>query len=296
LEADTNIHLVLGDLGDKEAIDKAVKGIDVVYHVGAAMKGSGADFERGTVQGTRNIVDACVRFGVRRFVHVSSMSVLDHAGPRTGAVNESSRLEPYPEQRGFYTQTKLEAEKIVLDAVRAYGLPAVILRPGQIFGPGAEHVSPSGAFGLAGRWIVAGKGDLPLPLVYVDDVVDALILAGTQRNVEGLIVQLVDNEAVTQQEYINHRQQWAPQKVMYCPTWLLLLAGTAVETLGKVLGRAVPLSRYRIRSLRPLAPCDCSVARNSLGWLPGIGTRNGLRRTFLASAESKKDEPVAVSH
>jgi nucleoside-diphosphate-sugar epimerase len=258
------------------------------------MKGSGADFERGTVQGTRNVVEACIRYGVSRFVHVSSMSVLDHAGHRGNAVTESSPLEPFPEQRGFYTQTKLEAEKIVLDAVRSHGLPAVILRPGQIFGPGTESVSPSGSFGLAGRWIVAGKGDLPLPLVYVDDVVDALILAGTRPGVEGLIVQLVDDDSVTQREYIDQRQQWSAQKVMYCPRWLLMSLALGVETLGKVLGRSVPLSRYRIRSLRPLAPCDCTVARQQLGWSPGVGTREGLQRTFLGKVEERDAEPVPV--
>src|SRR5690606_39319226 len=134
------------------------------------------DFEAGTVWGTRNVVEACLRHGSGRLVYVSSLSVLDHAGRRPDErVDEAYRFEPRPDLRGSYTRTKLDAERTVMDAVRARGLPAVVLRPGQIFGPGAEGVTPNGTIALAGRWIAVGPGAQTLPLVYLDDVVDALL-------------------------------------------------------------------------------------------------------------------------
>ena len=105
LAQDPLIHQVCGDLGDPEAVDRAVRGVEVVYHLGAAMRGGKADFERGTVWGTRNIVAACLRHSVKKLVYVSSLTVLDHAGHRVGErVTESSPLEPRAEARGFYTQ------------------------------------------------------------------------------------------------------------------------------------------------------------------------------------------------
>jgi nucleoside-diphosphate-sugar epimerase len=283
-EQDPNIHVVHGDLGDPAAVDRAVAGVDVVYHVGAAMKGGPADFERGTIWGTRNIIDSCLRHSVKRLVYVSSMSVLDQAGHRPGApVTENSPFEPFPEKRGLYTQTKLTAEAMVLEAAKKQGLPAVILRPGQIFGPGAEQVSPAGTIGLGSRWVIVGSGGFPLPLVYVDDVVDALLLAA-HAEASGEVFQLVDTATITQGEYAAAARQklGASLRVTRMPIAVMMFLATGVEMIEKLLKRPLPLSRYRVRSLRPLWPCDGRAAQERLGWTPRIGAKEGLRRTFHA--------------
>src|SRR5208283_444924 len=217
------------------------------------------------VWGTRNIVEACLRHKVRRLVYVSSMGVLDHAGHRTGdPVTEASPLEPFPDRRGAYTQTKLEGEQIVLDAARR-GLSAVVIRPGQIFGPGAENVTPNGVIGIAGRWIVAGNGRRKLPLVYRDDVVDGLLQAAESDAALGHIVNLVDPAPIDQNQYL---AACGRKKVIRMPVWLLMVLASLVELLGKILKRGVPLSRYRIRSLQPLYPFDLTAAATLLSWRP----------------------------
>jgi predicted dehydrogenase/nucleoside-diphosphate-sugar epimerase len=282
LERNPLIQVVYGDLGDPEAVDQAVDGVDTVYHVGAAMGGGPLEFQSGTIWGTKNVIDSCLRHNIKKLVYVSSMTVLDHAGHSAGnPVTESSPLEPHADWRGLYTQTKLQAEKLVLQAVQHRQLPAVILRPGQIFGPGAEKFAPSGAIGLAGRWVILGSGNLPLPLVYVEDVVDALVQAGSTDGVNGRIFQLVDPEAVTQNEYVGQCQKANPELRAYrVPRWVLACAGLAAEILGRLLRRSAPLSRYRVKSARPIGPCDCSAAREGLGWIPRVGTRQGLEKTF----------------
>jgi nucleoside-diphosphate-sugar epimerase/predicted dehydrogenase len=279
---DGDLHLVYGDLGNPAVVDRAVEGIDVVYHVGAAMKGGPFEFQAGTTWGTRNILAACARHGVRKLVYVSSMSVLDHAGHAADApVNESSAYEPYPEKRGLYTQTKLEAEKAVLAAAREGQVNAVILRPGQIYGPGAEQFPPSGTIGIGGRWLVVGSGDCYVPFVYVDNVVDAMLQAASQELPSGSIFQLVDPNGVRQREYIDVvRRSGRKVRASFIPPWFLSIAAFGVELLGKLLKRAVPLTPYRIRSIRPLWPCDCSAAYTMLGWRPRIGLHEGLERTF----------------
>jgi len=278
-----NVEVIAGDLGDPEFVDHAVAGSEIVYHVGAAMRGSAADFRRGTVVGTQNIIEACLRHGVKRLVYVSSLSVLDHAGHRADTkITEFSPLEPHPDLRGHYTQTKLEAENLVLAACREYGLPGVIVRPGQIFGPGAEHVAPSGVISLAGRWLVVGNGDRNLPLVFVEDVVDALVAAAEQDHVCGSIAHLVDPTPVTQREFIGYARRKLGDKVraLYVPPFLLYILASGLELLSKVLKRSVPLTRYRIASIRPLWPFDGSAAERILGWKPRTGTRKGIELTF----------------
>jgi predicted dehydrogenase/nucleoside-diphosphate-sugar epimerase len=288
------VQVVIGDLGDPRIVDHAIDGAHTVYHVGAAMKGGPRDFEAGTVWGTRNVVDACIKHSTQRLVYVSSLSVLDHAGRDPAvAMVESSRFEPYPEKRGAYTQTKLTAEAIVSDAARTHALPAVILRPGQIVGPGAERVTPNGTLAIAGRWIAVGDAAQTLPLVYVDDVVDALLLAADIPQATGQIFNVVDPEVITQGEYLQRlKRKLGPElRLMRMPTGVFMLLAHGVEMLGKMLKRNVPLTRYRVRSLRPLANFDISAAHNGLGWQPRVGLRRGLDRMFSDSSADVNRRP-----
>jgi 2-alkyl-3-oxoalkanoate reductase len=294
-DAHPNLQVVCGDLGDPAIVDHAVQGVETVYHIGAAMKGSAADFERGTVWGTRNVIDACLRHNVKRLVYVSSLSVLDQAGHRPGTpLDESFAYEPFPEKRGAYTQTKLQAEQLVLEAIRERNLPAIVLRPGQIFGPGNTQ-SPSGVIGLGGRWVVVGSGNLPLPLVYVDDVVQSLLLAAACPAL-GSVFHIVDNTRVSQREYIDLYRQLFPGKVQvsYVPEWILYAVGWACEQLPGPLKNAVPLSRYRVRSIRPLSDLDISAAQHQLGWSPSVGVTEGLNRTFRGAEEEPAPEPLKM--
>lgn len=276
-------QVVVGDLGDPRIVEHAVRGVTTVYHVGAAMGGSPRDFEAGTVWGTRNIVGACLQHATPKLVYVSSMSVLDHAGRDPAvAMHEHSALEPHPDWRGSYTQTKLIAETLVRDAIREHGLPAVIIRPGQIVGPGSEHITPNGTLAMGGRWIAVGSPAQTLPLVYVDDVVDALLLAAHAPAANGQLVHVVDPAIVTQGEYLQRVRQKRGKdlRLMRWPTGLLMVLALGVETLGKLLHRNVPLTRYRVRSLRPLANFDQRVAREVLGWEPRVGLRRGMDVMF----------------
>ena len=282
---DPGIQVVVGDLGDPEAVTHAVEGVDVLYHVGAAMRGGAREFAAGTVWGTRNVIAACIKWQVKRLVYVSSLSVLDHAGRNAGVpVTEASALEPHPEQRGFYTQSKLEAERLVANAIENEGLQAVIIRPGQIFGPGAESVAPNGVVAIAGRWIAVGPGAQLVPLVYVEDVVDALLLAATRRDIVGRCFNVVDPRESRQDEYLAavRRSGGNDPRVHRVPVAVFLGLSAVVELLGRILRRPVPLTRYRVRSLRPLYGFQLDAARRDLGWEPGIGVENGLVQTFPA--------------
>jgi predicted dehydrogenase/nucleoside-diphosphate-sugar epimerase len=290
-DKDPDLQIVYGDLGDPAVVDRAVQGVSTIYHLGAAMKGGIADFQSATVVGTQNVVDAAFKYAIRRLVHVSSITVLDYAGHRGGPMTEASPLEPHPEWRGAYTESKLRAEQIVLDGIRE-GLPATIVRPGQIFGPGAEMVAPYGIIALAGRWVVVGSGNIRLPLVYIDDVVEALLLAARRDCVCGKTFQLVDEERITQRQYIDHCRAHLGVKipVVYVPKPVFYAAGIGIGALGKLLGRPVPLTTYRVSSIRGIEAFDCSAARALLGWAPRIGVKRGMELMCNAPASAIQPE------
>jgi nucleoside-diphosphate-sugar epimerase len=282
---DGNIEVFLGDLGDPAAVDRAVAGTEIVYHVGATMKGGADDHERGTVCGTKNIVESVLRHHVQRLVYISSLSCLHAAPSGHGAVvTEDWPVEPFPAKRGAYTQAKTEAEKIVRDAVRHRHLRAVLLRPGRVFGPGMTLLTPEVARRIRNLFVILGDGTRELPLVYVDDVVSAIVLAAEKSQFDGSVFHIVDRTHITQnqlvRDYILKNAKEA--KVIHVPTAVLNSLALGLEVLSKVLRRSVPLSIYRVKSALARMQFDCSRAEKEFGWQPLVGIASGLQETMAA--------------
>ncbi len=286
---DLNIEAFLGDLGDPAAVDRAVSGTNIVYHLGATMKGSAHDHERGTVCGTQNIVDSVLRHDVQRLVYVSSLSCLHAADSGRGAiVTEDWPVEPFPIKRGAYTQAKTEAEKIVRDAVRHRQLRAVVLRPGRVFGPGMTLLTPEVARRIGNFFVILGDGTHELPLVFVEDVVNAIVLAAENSKFDGRVFHIVDRTHITQNQlvgdYILKNDKTA--KVVHVPVAILYALAAGLEVLSKVLNRAVPLSIYRVKSALARMQFDCSRAAREIGWQPRVGIASGLQETMAAERTS----------
>ena len=275
-KAQDGIEYVFGNLGDPAAVDRAVKGVETVIHVGAAMKGGWPEHKGGTVVGTQNVIDACKKHGVKQLVHISSMSVFDWAGSGGhGAVNEGVGLEPRPDERGAYTRAKLEAERLVT-AAAAQGLPAVILRPGQIFGGGIALINGAVARNAGGRWLVLGDGKLELPLVYMDDVVDAIMQAIEKKLTHGEVIQLVDPEHLTQDEVLGIAG--GGKKVLRVPRPIVFALGKLSEIPLGALGKPSPIGVYRLQSALARLHYESGRAKELLGWLPRVGVREGIKR------------------
>jgi nucleoside-diphosphate-sugar epimerase len=271
------VEWVRGDLADADAVDRAVQGTATVFHSGATMKGTWPEHQAGTVDGTRHVIAACRRHQVGKLVHVSSMSVIQWAGAEPFApVDEATALEPRAEERGSYTRAKLEAEKLA-SAAAAQGVPVVIVRPGKIFGPRNPLMNPSVARRVAGRYLVLGDGELPLPLVYVDDVVDALLLAARGDLRRGEIIQIIDPEAWTQNQVL--AEMVGPgAKVLRVPRAVVFALGRASEIALGALKKPSPVSRYRLQSALALRRFESKNAEKLLGWRPAVGVREGVRR------------------
>lgn len=273
------VEVALGDLSDAHAVDAAVTGIERVYHVGATMRGAAADFDRGTIAGTRNIVESCVKQRIARLVYMSSLAVIDtDAGLNGEAITERSALETRAGERGHYTRAKLDAERLVLDAVRDRGLLAVILRPGEVVGPEKPLLTPGVAQRAGRALVVLGDGRVRLPLVHVGDVVDAVIAAGTRELESGSIVQLVEDVEITQNDIIAHYVEATGERrrVIRLPLPLVLGLARVVEAATcRLIGRAL-LGPRRIRAATASRRFDVSRAESLLGWKPVRGVRSIL--------------------
>lgn len=274
------VEVVLGDLADPGAVDAAIANATAVFHLGAAMGGGWAAHEAATITGTRNVVEACLKHRVPKVIYISSLSVLDWAGhPPDRPVTETSSLEPAAPQRGYYTQAKLQAERIVRAAVQEQNLPALILRPGQIWSEDGALLTPAVGIRL-GKWLVMiGEGSIRLPLVHVSDVVEGIVLATQSAFADGRIYHLVDDDTISREElarlYVQGREPRL--RIVRMPLRLACFLAKAIEWLAKALRRPPPISPYRLRSAVAPLVFDCSRARSELGWRPKTGSAKALR-------------------
>lgn len=273
-------EVVVGDLGDPAAVETAIAGARVVIHIGAAMRGGWTSHHTSTVLGTRNVIEACLKYGVEQLVYISSLSVVNWSGARNGApIDESSPLERRPEARGSYTRAKLEAELLVREAVENRGLRAVILRPGQIFGGKLPLINPAFARRAGKYYVVLGDGSLRLPLVYMDDVVDAIVAAMDRRITGGQVVQIVDDHLPTQNDVL--RRAVASQgTIVRVPRPIVFGLGWLSEIALGIMKRDSPLSRYRLRSALARRTYPNDVAKRVLDWVPRTGVYAGIERAI----------------
>lgn len=270
------VEVVLGDLGDPRAVDSAVRGAEMVVHAGAATRGGWIEHQRSTVLGTQHVVEACRRHGVKKLIHISSLAVVKWTGARRDApLSEDAPYESRPGQRGAYSRAKLEAERLVAAYARAGG-PAVILRPGQIFGAGLPLITGAVARCVGRRAVIFGDGRQRLPLVELEDVVDAIIAALRSSLSGGEIVQLVNPEQLTRNELLC--ELGIPRsRVTHLPSQLVLAAGFVAELLLRACGMPTAGLVYRLRSTMAHRRFDTSNAYSLLGWSCRRGTREGLR-------------------
>jgi 2-alkyl-3-oxoalkanoate reductase len=288
------VEYVFGNLGDPAAVDRAVKGAEIVIHCGAAMKGGWPEHKGGTVIGTQNVIDACRRHKVKQLVHISSMSVFDWAGMSgKGTVDENVELEPRADERGAYTRAKLEAERFVTEAA-TQGFPCVILRPGQIFGGGINLINGAVARNAGGRWLVLGDGKLELPLVYIDDVVDSITAAIDKKLTKGEVIQIIDPEHLTQQDVLALAGGGKP--ILRVPRPIVFALGKLSEIPLGAIGKPSPIGVYRLKSALAKLHYESDRAAKLLGWKPRVGVREGIRRvsgeTAAAPAAKEPAKPA----
>ena len=115
------------------------------------------------------------KYNIDKLIYISSCSVYGVSELRKDqVVDENAPLERHPEKRGFYSEAKLKAEKLLLDTAKEENVPFVCLRPGTIFGHGGEVYTSMMGFSMGNKlFVIIGNGQICIPLVYIDNLVDA---------------------------------------------------------------------------------------------------------------------------
>jgi len=277
------VDLVEGDMTNRDSLRRASNGVTVVVHCAAKVGDWGPTeaYRSVNVDGLRDLLEAVeAQTTLKRFVHVSSLGVYparDHYG--------TDEFEPVS-TTGIdgYTLTKVEAENLVREHIRERQLPAVVLRPGFIYGPRDQTIIPKVLARLkSGGFKFLGTGQQLLNNTYVGNLVEAIFLAIEKDDVVGEVFNITDDRLVSRREFIGTLCDNAgipvPNKSVPLPVAKKL--ANLMEGLYRLLGKqeAPLLSSARIKFLGLNLDYSIDKARRILGYKPSTDFTDAMRTT-----------------
>src|SRR5580693_8577221 len=287
----------VGDLRYREDATRAVAGVQLIFHLAAGKKGTAADLFLNSVVASRNLLDAVADRKPMRIVLVSSFGVYGVAGLGRGAkVNEHTVLEPHPEWRDHYSYSKLRQEQLFWEYQKRVGFELVVLRPGVIYGPDGGHFS--NRVGLTiGNWQLHFGGRNSLPLSYVDNCAEAVVVAGAYPSAAGQVYNVHDNDLPTCREYLRAYKKYVTNiRSVSVPYFGVRLLAMLVAKYHRYSKGQLPatLTPYKAASLWGGNRFDNSTLR-SIGWKQLVPTAEGLQRSFTAFRTSLEAARVTQS-
>lgn len=289
---DGRIHLIELDLNSKERLTEQMKDcrFDYVVHAAGVTKClNKADFHRINTEGTQHLVEAlmALRMPLKRFVYLSSLSIM-------GAIREQQPYEEIrendtPRPNTAYGKSKLEAEQWLeqlneeLKLKHEEPFPYVILRPTGVYGPRERDYFMMAKSIKAHTDFAVGYRQQDITFVYVEDVVQAVLLA-IEKGQTGRKYFLSDGEVYQSSTFSNliHRELGSPWWIrITAPLWLLRIITFCGEYIGHLTGKVTALNndKYNIMRQRNWR-CDIEPARRELGYEPKVKLEEGVRRSI----------------
>lgn len=281
LLADAPIQIVTGSLSDSESLAQAALGMEMVYHVAAAVTdwGSLEYFRTVNVEGTRNIIEAAILNQIPRFLYVSSVAVASFSDLRNMDEDAPQLPTPYP-----YCQTKREAEELVWSFHQKGMIQAVIVRPGDIYGPG-DRVSllPMGEMLRKRQLPLVAGGHKLGAFTYIDNLVDGMILAGSTDKAFGRTYILTDGIEMSWRTYFEKLTDALgyPHPYLSINPQLGYAAASILEGVYRLfkIQQRPPFSRYLVNHLSTDFHFSIERAKTELGYNPLTDVNETIRRT-----------------
>lgn len=278
-----SVELAVGDVTDRASLTEAFKGVETVYHAAARVGDWGPwhEFVEITINGTANMLAAAREAGVKRFLHVSSISAYGHPDGAGLVLDETAPLGVDLHKWSYYSRAKVEAEKLVWAEQEKGQLPITVCRPSWLYGERDRASLPRLIRAIqAGKAKLVGNGENRLNLTHAANEAEGCILAATNPDAVGEAYNLSNDGVITQREYFNKIAQavgakpvtrTVPYKVVYTVAFLM-------EFFGHLLRKKKPplVTRYAVWLMGRKCFFSCEKARKQLNWQPTIGYEEGI--------------------
>ncbi len=280
------IEKAIGDVADPDSLGDALEGVERVYHAAARVGdwGPWREFVSVSINGTRNMLDAARRAGVKRFLHISSISAYGHPDGEGLVLDESAPLGVNLHKWSYYSRAKAQAERLAWNAYERGDVPLTVVKPSWLYGERDRASMPRLIRAIrAGKGKLIGDGENRLNLVYAGNEAEGCILAATSENALGESYNLSNDGIITQKEYLNKIAECVganpvtkkvPYKVAYGAAFMM-------ELFGHMFGKKKPplVTRYSVWLIGRRCFFSCEKARKELGWQPRVSYDEGIRRS-----------------
>jgi len=279
------VEFFKGDLINQEAITRACSNRDIVFHVAAkaGVWGAYPEYYKTNVQGTQNVVNACLAQGVKYLIFTSSASVVFN-GKNIEGGNETL---PYPNRpMSNYTATKALAEQYVLKA-NSPQLKTLSLRPHLVWGPGDSHIIPGIiARARSGKLRRIGEGKNLIDTIYIDNCASAHLCAAEaikrKPEVAGKAYFITNNEPIPVCDFINGILESAclPPVEISVSFRTALMAAAILELFYKTFAikKEPHLTRFLVHELCASHWFEINAARKELDYVPKISINKGFKQ------------------
>lgn len=280
------VEIVHGDVTDRASLEAAMRGIRCVYHAAARVGdwGPWSEFVAVSIDGTRNVLDVIRDQKVPRLVHVSSISVFGHPAGDGRVIDETAPIGVNVFKWSYYTRAKIEAEKLVMDYYRRYGIQVTIVRPSWMYGPRDRASLPRMANLIRkGKIKLVGPGDNKLNVTYAGNVAECCILAADAPHSIGQIYNACSDGDITQKQFVDllAKELGCAPVTKSVPYKLAYNAAFLMEVFGHLFRTKKPpmVTRYAIWLYGRRTFFSPEKARRELGWKSTVGYEEGIKRS-----------------
>ncbi len=271
-----------GDLTKPESLHGLCNGIDTVFHLAGRVTdwGTRKQFYDAILVATKNLLEEAAG-RASRFVYISSIAAMGFGRHMRG----TRETDPTRKSGVPYNDAKADAERLVRDFHDAGKIKCTIVRPANVIGPGSAWVRD--LLDKMKGWLpVIDGGRYSGSFVYVENLVDGIILAGTKKIAEGKAYQFRDDWNVSWKQYLNDLGAFIGKRpVGNIPFRLAWTLAVIMDAVFAPLHLRPPLSRLGIAVLGRDNDVDTSLARSELGWKTRLSYEEAMERIGLWVAE-----------
>jgi nucleoside-diphosphate-sugar epimerase len=271
------VELAEGDLRDRKSLKRALTNIDVVYNVAAVYRQENVGRKElwdTNVEGTKNLLTAAIELGVSRFVHISTVGV--HGNIENPPANENSPYSP----GDHYQESKLQGELVALRYLDKGSIPITIIRPCGIYGPGDLRFLKLFKAIKKRVFVMLGSGEVMYHMIYIDDLIDGILLCGTKKEAIGNIYILGGDQGVTLNELVGIIAEVldVPPPRIHIPFMPIYYASLLCEFVFRPFGINPPLFRRRVNFFSKSRSFEINKAKLDLDFNPRTDLRTGIQK------------------
>jgi len=257
----------LGDIRNREEVDKAMEDVDGVFHIAALFRQADqpdSAYAAVNIDGVRTVLEAAADAGVKRVVHCSTVGVLGHI--EHPPADENTPFNP----GDIYQRTKMEGEQLALDIFRKEKVRGVVIRPAMIYGPGDTRTRKLFRMLAKERFFYVGRGDNLVHFIDVRDLARAFILAMEKEERNAEIYIIAGKRAMPLREFcgIAAAELGVKPPALKIPVKPMQWAGSLCEAVCVPFGISPPLYRRRVDFYTKDRSFNGAKAETELGFTP----------------------------